>query len=55
MQMAPSIVSLQTLRHKTNPHAYTRRVGHPSFLNVPVYYNSGILSSVDAVKWKEQK
>src|SRR6266404_4895208 len=40
MQMAPSIVSLQTFRHKTNPHAYPRRVGHPSFLNEPVDCNS---------------
>jgi hypothetical protein len=29
-------------------------VGHPSFLNVPVYYNSGIFSLMDAVKREEQ-
>ena len=47
----PLTGSIVTVRYKPPRVDPTR--GAPSFLNVPVYCKSRILSSVDAVKWKE--
>jgi hypothetical protein len=55
MQMAASVVALQIFGHDTKPPRVKPTRGAPAFLVVPVYYNNGILSSMEADKRKEQE
>ncbi len=54
VRISASIVAFQTFRHNYPARVKPTR-GAPSFLYVAVYCNSGILSSIDAVKRKEQE